>query len=202
MISLVADRLENLDLDFLSDPAVTAIVEEFVARVEFIHDTRSSGGGRKGKGKDADESQSLVEELMMNPLIKNVEPKLSSSTSANSITSHRINPELSSASSVGRKLAVITVATENLLSAYNSASVGDVINLLWGTVFGPTTSVEFYGPNAIHIVKPVTIKCENTNPDDRCELNGRGDKRVMYINSGTSSTTSLIGLMITNGYVS
>ena len=88
------------------------------------------------------------------------------------------------------------------MSAYNSASVGDVINLLWGTVFGPATSVYKNGNNAIAITKPVTIKCENTNPDDRCELNGGGNKRVMFIDSGTSSTTSLIGLNITNGYVS
>ena len=92
-----------------------------------------------------------------------------------------------------------SVPTEFILSAYNFANIGDIIEIEPGSVFAPTTSISGEGDNAIAITKAVTIKCLDLV--SRCELNGRGDKRVMYINSGTTSTTTLIGLKVTKGDV-
>ena len=98
----------------------------------------------------------------------------------------------------GRNLAaaVHTVPTQNLLSAYDSANSHDTIELITGTDFAPASKDGNWA--AIEIDKPMTIMCQDTI--NKCKLDGTNSKTVMKIVSGTSSTTSLIGLEITRGY--
>ena len=103
--------------------------------------------------------------------------------------------ETPSTAVVVRKLGVITVATEDLLTAYDSAIAGDTIELQGGTVFQPASTVS--DEAAIEIEKPVSIQCLDLV--NKCELNGLDARRVIYISTGTSEATSLIRLLITKG---
>jgi len=98
-----------------------------------------------------------------------------------------------------RKLAVITVSTKDLSTAYGSANAGDTIELQEdGTEFAPSFSTGSNdGGSAIEILKPLTIKCLDLV--NRCKLNGIGSWRVMYISTGTFVTTTLLRLEITGG---
>ena len=96
-----------------------------------------------------------------------------------------------------------SIPTEFVLVAYKSTSAGGTITLETGTDFAPTSSdISGYSvyPAAIQITKAVTIQCLDL--ENLCKLDGLEDKRVIYISSGKSSATNLIGLKITRGYAS
>ena len=101
---------------------------------------------------------------------------------------------LKTSANVTRRLAVITVANEDILSGYDSANVGDTLELVYGTDFAPTSSTGS-SSSAIEILKAVTIRC--TDIVNRCKWNGLDARRVVYIETGTQVTTTLIGLNIT-----
>ena len=105
---------------------------------------------------------------------------------------------LKTSANVTRRLAVITVANEDVLSGYDSANVGDIVELVYGTEFAPSSSTgNNRGGSAIEILKAVTIRC--TDIVNRCRWNGLDARRVVYIETGTEVTTTLIGLNITSG---
>ena len=95
----------------------------------------------------------------------------------------------------GKCIAAATVPTHDVLSAYDSASEGSFIDLEGGSVFAPTSTVTTWA--AIEITKALTFECLDLL--NLCNFNGLGNKRVMYINSGVSHITSLVGLMISRG---
>ena len=105
---------------------------------------------------------------------------------------------LKTSANVTRRLAVIPVANEDVLSGCHSANVGDIVELVYGTDFAPASSTgSNRGGSAIEILKAVIIRC--TDLVNRCKWNGLDTRRVMMIKTGTEVTTTLIGLNITSG---
>ena len=137
------------------------------------------------------------------PSLPLVSPSMLSNSASlvNPATSNLQSTLLETSANGIRRLTVITVANEDVLSGYDSANAGDTIELVYGTLFAPSSTIENGGDEkndaAIQIMKAVTITC--TDVVNRCKWDGLDARRVVYINTGTEVTTALIGLEITGG---
>jgi hypothetical protein len=97
---------------------------------------------------------------------------------------------------------MLSSATSNLRSAYNATTEGGTVELETGTTFAPggtqTCMIESNDWSAaLCVEKAVKFQCLDTAA--KCTLDGSSNKRVITVNSGTSATTELTGLIVTRG---
>ena len=125
-------------------------------------------------------------------------------TGSSSVTSSfPFEPNEEAVKKSDRVLAVATVDTKDLLGAYNSATVNDEIVLNPGTT--PYTGVECVGsgnsaPTSLCMTKAMTIRCASVSASsETCTLDGLNARRVVIVETGTTSTTKFENLVFTKG---
>jgi hypothetical protein len=102
-----------------------------------------------------------------------------------------------------RLLATVTVLTQDLLAAYNSAAVGDTINLTpSSTAF--TGAACNGGDTSLCMTKAVSILCAVGTASGSCTFDGlntgTNGRRVVSVQTGTSATTVFQQITFTRGY--
>ena len=103
-----------------------------------------------------------------------------------------------------RLLATVTVLTQNLLATYNSAAVGDTINLTPSNT-AYTGAACNGGDTSLCMTKAVSILCAVDTASGGCTFDGlntgTNGRRVVLVETGTSTTTSFHQITFTRGYV-
>ena len=107
-----------------------------------------------------------------------------------------------------RGLASTTVLTQDFLAAYNSAAVGDTINLTpSATAYtgSSCTGSASSDPTSLCMTKAVTIACAVGTGSGSCTFNGlntgTNGRRLVIVETGTTTTTTFQQLTFTKGYV-
>jgi hypothetical protein len=105
----------------------------------------------------------------------------------------------------GRELVAtpIIVNAADLLGAYNTAAVDDIIILNPGTTAYTgvsCTGTASYAATSLCMKKAVTIKCSSST--STCTLDGLNARRVAIVESGNASIMKFENLIFTKGKVS
>jgi hypothetical protein len=107
-----------------------------------------------------------------------------------------------------RLLATVTVLTQDLLTAYISAAVGDIISLApSNTAYSGTscTGVADSRPTSLCMTKAVSFFCAIVTASGSCTFDGlntgTNGRRVVIVETGTSTPTAFQQITFTRGYV-